>query len=243
MRERKDSEGKIIGSVSLPYENVPDDYQIQSILTDKLVDLNYVGFMKAMSDFYKNTDFSKEPLYAKGSEFQNNDFYVEEVLEHMAMDYLESARMLESAVLSDRASQQINNQIICSHYVVPCAFCCKHSIELKLKHCLFIQGIENLGGHSILDLWNQIEKIYIPDVNSIDTFIKEVDKVDPNEMTLRYGFSKKLVPLSEKFQFDVVQLVANTMFLFNILEEYVVHKCRRKYTGTTMTLIIDTSED
>lgn len=47
-------------------------------------------------------------------------------------------------------------------------------------------------------------------------------------MALRYGIGKDLEPLQEKFKFDIDSLITNTMFLFNILDEYVIHKYRFK---------------
>lgn len=42
-------------------------------------------------------------------------------------------------------------------------------------------------------------------------------------MALRYGINSKLEPLSENYKFDIDNLINNTMFLFNVLDEYVVH--------------------
>ena len=61
----------------------------------------------------------------------------------------------------------------------------------------------------------------MPQYDKLRAFIVEVEKIDNNEMALRYGISKGLEPLQEKFKFDVDNLISNTMFLFNILEEYV----------------------
>ena len=40
---------------------------------------------------------------------------------------------------------------------------------------------------------------------------------------LRYGINSKLEPLSENYKFYIDNLIQNTMFLFNVLDEYVVH--------------------
>ena len=223
MRERYKN-GKLIEIISLPYEIIPDDYKIQSIITHGFIDFHYAGILKALSDKYKNVDFKKESKYALGIEFTNKDFYVEEMMSHLASDYLNSALLLAKAVLNDRKQEER----ICSSYVIPCAFCCKHAIELKLKYCLFIQGVDDIKSHNILKLWESVKKTYIPNIDSIENFLKEVNKIDPNEMTLRYNISNKLTPLSEKLQFDVVMMIQNTMFLFNILEEYVIYKCRNR---------------
>ena len=45
-------------------------------------------------------------------------------------------------------------------------------------------------------------------------------------MALRYGVSGKLTPLQEKFKFDIDNLISNTMFLFNVVDEYIICKYR-----------------
>lgn len=45
-------------------------------------------------------------------------------------------------------------------------------------------------------------------------------------MALRYGISKGLAPLQENFKFDIDNLISNTMFLFNIVDEYIICKYR-----------------
>lgn len=51
MRERKYKDGTY-GSVSLPYENIPDNYNMESCLTNGY-DLSYAGFMKTMVEKYR----------------------------------------------------------------------------------------------------------------------------------------------------------------------------------------------
>ena len=45
-------------------------------------------------------------------------------------------------------------------------------------------------------------------------------------MALRYGISKGLAPLQENYKFDIDNLITNTMFLFNIVDEYIICKYR-----------------
>ena len=92
-----------------------------------------------------------------------------------------------------------------SYYLVPCAFACKHSIELKLKECQIEKGFLELKGHSVLKIWNDLD-----------------------EMALRYGVSGKLAPLQEKFKFDIDNMISNTMFLFNVVDEYIICKYRNR---------------
>ena len=209
MRERYDDNGNLIGYCRMVFDEMPDDYQIKKvILEDKVYDLSYLGVMKHLRD--NNV----------APEFSDNNFYSSEVLSHMALDYLNSAMYLHKGIIADRGQDLVSN------YVIPCGFLCKHSIELKIKECLLSMGEKELKGHSVLTLWDKLNKADLPQYDRLRDFIVEVEKIDNNEMALRYGISKGLEPLQEKFKFDVDNLISNTMFLFNILEEYVVNKYR-----------------
>ena len=209
MRERYDDNGNLIGSCRMVFDEIPDDYQIKRvILEDKVYDLSFLGVMKHLRD--NNV----------APEFANNTFYSSKVLSNMALDYLNSAMFLQKGLTADRG------QGIVSYYVIPCAFLCKHSIELKIKECLLAMGEKELKGHSVLTLWDKLNKADLPQYDKLRDFIVDVEKIDNNEMALRYGISKALEPLQEKFKFDVDNLISNTMFLFNILEEYIICKYR-----------------
>ena len=77
----------------------------------------------------------------------------------------------------------------------------------------------------MISLWQQLKTRGFPHEAEIEDFLIEVEKIDNNEMALRYGISKNLEPLSEKYKFDIDSMIMNTKFLFNILDEYVVHGC------------------
>ena len=83
-------------------------------------------------------------------------------------------------------------------------------------------GEKELKGHSVLTLWDKLNKTIIPQYEKLRSFIVEVEKIDKNEMALRYGISKDLEPFQEKTFFDIDNLISNTMFLFNILDEHVI---------------------
>ncbi len=193
------------------FDSIPDDYKMQKVLTgDKFADWSYVGIMKHLRTIKADEGFASK------------EFYATEVLSHMAMDYLKSAQYLYSGIVEDRDGNTVSN------YFVPCAFACKHSIELKLKECQIEKGFDKLKGHSVLEVWNALDERDIPYSNEITVFLGEVEKIDKNEMALRYGIGKNLEPLQEEFKFDIDSLITNTMFLFNILDEYVIHKYRYK---------------
>ena len=209
MRERRDKDGKLKGYHNMIFDNIPDDYQIQKVvLEDKVFDLSYLGTMKHLRTI------------KAGEEFTDDIFYSSEVLSHMALDYLNSARFLHQGIVADRG------QDLATYYLIPCTFLCKHSIELKLKECLLSKGVHELKGHSVIGIWNDLNENQIPHGAELESFLREVEKIDNNEMALRYGISKKLAPLQENFKFDIDRLIPNTMFLFNVVDEYIICKYR-----------------
>ena len=209
MRERYDNDGNIIGTHNMVFDEIPDDYELkQVLLPDKVVDLSYLGVMRHLRDI------------KAGEEFKDDIFYSSEVISHMALDYLNSARFLWRGIVLDRGKDVV------SYYFIPCSFLCKHSIELKLKECLLAKGETKLNGHSVLKLWNEIGVKDIPNKENIEKFLEEVENIDKNEMALRYGIGHDLRPLAEKPKFNVDNLIANTMYLFNVLDEYIICKYR-----------------
>ena len=211
MRERRDQDGNLKGYHNMIFDNIPDDYQMQKvILEDKVFDLSYIGVMK-----YLRTIKTRE-------EFTDDKFYSSEVLSHMALDYLNSARFLYQGIVADRGKDLV------TYYLIPCAFLCKHSIELKLKECLLSKGVQELKGHSVLGIWNDLNEEKIPHGTELKLFLSEVEKIDNNEMALRYGISKVLSPLQENFKFDIDNMISNTMFLFNIVDEYIICRYSRE---------------
>lgn len=161
MRPRYDKEGNVKSYNNMIFDNIPDDYKMQTVLTgDKFADWSYVGIMKHLRTIEAN------------NVFLNNKFYATEVLSHMAMDYLKSAQYLYGGIVGDRDGNTV------SYYLIPCAFACKHSIELKLKECQIEKGFDKLKGHSVLEVWNALDEIDIPHSNEIIVFLEEVEKID-----------------------------------------------------------------
>ena len=98
-------------------------------MNDKVYDLSYLGVMKHLRTI------------KAGEEFDDNIFYSSKVLSHLALDYLNSARFLYQGIVADRDGNTV------TYYLIPCAFLCKHSIELKIKECLINKGDTELKGH------------------------------------------------------------------------------------------------
>lgn len=218
MRKRKYKDGTY-GYVNLPYESIPDNYDIKSCLTNGY-DLSYARFMKSMVEKYKNKIFDSK--YELGSEFQKKDWYRQEITKHQADDFLASAKFLRNGVNADRDGNTVSN------YVIPCAYCCRHAVELYLKYCALVKGIQskNLICHKITDLWNILNEKEIPCYDKITTYIRELDIIDENGMALRYGLNKSFDIPNEDFQFNVDIMICNAMYLINVLDEFVIRPYR-----------------
>lgn len=209
MRERKDINGKLIGYHNMIFDSIPDDYEIDSILTgDKFYDWSYVGIMKHL----------RKAKVAE--EFSDNKYYSTEVIAHMALDYIMSAIYLREGIENDRDGNTV------SHYVIPCSFMCKHSIELKLKECQIEKGFFEIKGHSVSEIWNELNEFNIPSASKITSFLEEVEKIDKNENAFRYGIKTQLMPLEEDYKFNIDKMIFNTMYLFNVLDEHIICKYR-----------------
>ena len=172
MRARYDENGKLIGSYNMIFDDVPDDYQMgKFLLSGQVPDLSFLGVMKHLRNI-KVAD-----------EFEDNDYYSKEVLSHLANDYLYSALLLHKGILADRSTEVV------SLYLIPCAYLCKHSVELKLKECLLEKYGRIEQSHSVAKLWSVLNEKELAQYGVIDSFIQELEAMDKNEMALRYGAS------------------------------------------------------
>ena len=153
------------------FDIIPDDYEMKSVFikNNKNLDLSYLGIMKDLTELYKGKELSGHDL---GIEFQNEEFVTKEVIEHLAIDYIESARYLWKGVNDDRGKS------VASYYEIPCAYLCRHSIELILKRCLLSKGITDFPKHSVAFLWDRIDEKEIPHYNELTSFINEVEQLD-----------------------------------------------------------------
>ena len=138
----------------------------------------------------------------------------------VSCSHLYSALLLHKGILADRGTKVV------SLYLIPCAYLCKHSVELKLKECLLEKHGRIEPSHSVAKLWNALDEKELAQYGVIDSFIQELEAMDKNEMALRYGVSVKLEPLQEEFKFDIDMLLANTKYFFNVVDEFIICKYR-----------------
>lgn len=209
IRPRFDKNGNKNCWYNVIFDDIPDDYMMRKILTASLLPgLSYVGIMKQL----RENRISEE--------FEDDNYYSKEVFSHLAMDYLYSALLLQKGIAVER-----KNNVV-SYYLTPCAYLCKHSIELKLKECLLEKYGKTEKTHSIAKLWDTLAEKEVIHYEELNLFIQELEAVDKNEMALRYGVSVNLEPLQENFMFDIDAILDNTKFFFNVVDEHIICKYR-----------------
>lgn len=199
-----DQNGKPIRWVHLPFEEIQEDYNIKSIRLKKFKDVSYLGAIKKLS--LTSKDFNN--LYNNTKEG-----FAVDILSRLALDYLKSAIKLQDAIKNERNFEDI---IVVSFYVIPCIFCCRHAVELKLKQVLFEKNKERNPNHTIYELWQKlVEETKSDRIKKLDPFIKDIDKMDKNEIVMRYGLNKNYELLKEDYLIDIDALIYNTKYLFN----------------------------
>ena len=199
-----DQNGKPIRWVHLPFEEIQEDYNIKSIRLKKFKDVSYLGAIKKLS--LTSKDFNN--LYNNTKEG-----FAVDILSRLALDYLKSAIKLQDAIKNERNFEDI---IVVSFYVIPCIFCCRHAVELKLKQVLFEKNKERNPNHTIYELWQKlVEETKSDRIKKLDPFIKDIDKMDKNEIVMRYGLNKNYELLKEDYLIDIDALIDNTKYLFN----------------------------
>lgn len=211
MRLRYDENGNENRWHNMIFDDMPDDYIMKKILlSNGFRDVSYVGFMKQLRKSKRVKAFDDNIVYSK------------EVISHLALDYLDSALFLHRGIVAERGTN------IVSAYLIPCAFLCKHSVELKLKECLLEKYGNVEKSHSIVKLWDTLAEKEVVHYKELSFFILELEAIDAKEISLRYGVSVKLEPVQEDFMFDIDALLNNTKFFFNVVDEYIVCKYRYK---------------
>lgn len=204
MRFYYDENGKPIRGVAIPFEEVPEEYEIKTIKLNNIRDLSYLGYIRKLSD-----DDAFKQFYN-----DNEAPMVADIVSHLAMDYLKSAISLQNSILKDRNGPHL----VVSRYSIPCIFCCRHAIELKLKQCVFKITNEKPSDHSIIKLWAKlISTKFGSRIMKLNPFIQEVNAMDGNEIVMRYGMDKDLKLLKEDYLIDVDALIQNTKYLFNVM--------------------------
>lgn len=209
-----------------PYKQIPNDYKITSIFPKnkgEIFDYNSIAYL---SKLYENGSLKNGTVkevdgkcIIENERLYNGCEYSDQLYHYLAEEYLNSARILIGYILAEREELYKGN-IILSSYTNPCAFLCRHAIELKLKQCLCNQGFKEIKSHELECLWNKINKSKLDEttIQQINFFIEELSKIDPKGTSIRYG-TQNLLPTDTPADYDCYVLVANTMYLFNQLHK------------------------
>ncbi len=203
----------------IPFKDISDNYKIESMLTRGVCDFNSIEVFKHLyQEGLLTNGVAKEvdgKIIIENEHPYSGEEYSQLLFSYLSKEYIDSAIVLANCVLRER----MDDEEILSSYANPCAFLCRHAVELKLKQCLCRQNNPNSNTHNIKELWNQIDKSKFDRniENELTFFIEELSLIDKNEMSLRYGTGKDLLPIAEKLQFDCIKLTNNTKYLFNKL--------------------------
>lgn len=212
-RQRQYKNGKF-GTIRLPYMDIPDDYTIKSIFGNG-IDLSNVYIIDKINNNLLVAGYSEDAIGMRLLEMQYNNF-------------IESAIVLRNAVNLDRKHNNDNKDIMTiSFYVIPCAYCIRHSIELYLKYCILMSNLtidkNNLNNtHKLVNLWNILNPTYIHNYKKLDNFIKEMNTIDENGTILRYITNKQFHKTPNSFEFNIDIMIDNTKYLVNILDEFII---------------------
>ena len=216
----------------IPYKQIPANYKIVSIFPDTSVGEPENGIfdyntISALTDLYNAGLLTNGTIKSVNSEItvENEHLYdgceySDALYQHLSREYMDSARALATLVSEER--KKINTKdAVWSSYVNPCAFLCRHAIELKLKQCLACQSNLDTNHHNLTVLWEKINKDKLDSnaISQLTAFISEISKIDPNGESIRYGTDKKALPIKEPVNYDCLAIVSNAMYLFNQLHK------------------------
>lgn len=211
----------------IPYKQIPEDYKVISIFPvneGEVFDYNSISiFKKLYNEGLLTNGVIKENegnVTIEDEHIFNGKEYSEQLFSYLSKEYMDSALILAKFILQER-KENINGKITVSSYANPCAFLCRHAIELKIKQCLCHQGYEEIKIHKLDRLWQMLNKeIFDEDViNQLNSYMNEISQIDSNGESIRYGTGDNLLPIESKTDYDCIILVQNGMFLFNQLHK------------------------
>lgn len=183
---------------------VPENFDVKSCLKNGY-DISGTGLFRSLAEIDR---------------YKNKDDYNTKILLSQVFDFLTSALLLQEGLKKERMTDTF------THYMIPCAFCCRHAIELCLKYCALEKGIfyKKLICHRLIDLWNILDVKMIPYYDEFTSYIEELDYIDANSMALRYGLNTEFEITEEDFQFNVDIMIDNAKYLIGVLEKFFVNK-------------------
>lgn len=211
-----------------PYKQIPGDYKVVSIFStikNGVFDYNSISMLKKL---YNNgclkNGIIKEidgKAVIENEHILNGKEYSVQLFSYLSKEYMDSALILAQCVLQEREENVEGNDVVLSSYANPCAFLCRHAIELKIKQCLCQQGYEEIKIHKLDELWQALNKELLSEdvAKQLNNYINEISQIDGNGESIRYGTGHNLLPINSKTDYDCIALVQNGMFLFNQLHK------------------------
>ena len=206
-----DKNGNEIGQKSVLFGELPDDYEFKDCTCKPSV-LNLTSELMAM-----NVLLNKNMI--PDIEYQIHSF------RELALDYVVSADKLREAfhngIKSINGGYSFNPR-----FFIPCAYACRHSIELLLKYAILLKT-RNLdvlkSNHWIEKLWIEFQNHYTDErISMLQQFINMIKVIDDDGIKLRYNFDKNGNPYSiDSYYFDVDILMDNTKYFFNVVDEII----------------------
>ena len=206
-----DHNGNEIGCKSVLFGELSDDYDFKDC-THRLSALNLTSELTAMNVLLENGTISDV-------EYQIHSFH------ELALDYIASADKLRTA-FHDGIKTINNGHSFNPRFFIPCAYACRHAIELLFKYAI-LSKTRNLdilkSNHWIEKLWVEFQKHYTDErISKLQRFIDMLKVIDDDGIKLRYGFDKNGSPYSiESYAFDIDILMNNTGYFFDTVDEIV----------------------
>ena len=206
-----DAMGNEIGRKSVLFGELPEDYEFRDC-TQKLSVLNLTSELTAMNSLLKKGTISD-------IEYQIYSFY------ELALDYIVSADKLRES-FHDEIKTVNGVHLFKPRVFIPCAYACRHAIELLLKYAILLKT-RNLyvlkSNHWIEKLWVEFQKHYTDErISKLQRFIDMLKVIDDDGIKLRYGFDKSGIPYPiESYSFDIDILMDNTGYFFDIVDEII----------------------
>lgn len=205
-----DSDGKIIGCRSVLFEDVRDDYELQDFTTSISAENTYSQVMALNILHTHQNEFPMINLSANS--------YQEGALHELAIDYIVSASSLQKVFRSSLTGISFN-----PHYFLPCAYCCRHAVELLLKYGIFrkTKSVNSIKkNHWLAKLWPVFRSYYIDErVDKFDEYIGWLILLDDDGSKLRYGFDNQGNPYSiDSYMFNLDVLVDDSKYFFDVID-------------------------
>lgn len=205
------------------FDDIPDDYNMQE-------------FKGKISVYYGCELPNKMGFYHQlyNQNLISKDMMQSEMLSDSAVHYVYSAiKVFEAHCTAIKYSEEgVLSVSFC--YMTPCAFLCRHAVELKLKSLLFdmthnltlIRNKHSVGKlFDLLSNYNFKKYLSQTDYDEVKCFITMLDDFDPDGSQLRYAFNNDGEPYDMKNQlFSIHTLIKNTKHFFNILNQLSI-KC------------------